>query len=99
MVNGRGLTPPPGLSDDDAKELLGQLLRTKTLSHHVDTIVKYCRGSPMAIALIGAILKRNNTEARWKEIAKRLEKGFLLHAKTKSSEANFSTLEESIKLR
>ncbi len=54
----------------------------------------------MAIALIGAILKRNNTEARWKEVAERLKKGFLMHAKTKNtSEQNYSTLEESIKLR
>ena len=93
---------PLGLNEDDAKELLAQLLHTKatSLSPHVDTIVKYCRGSPMAIALIGAILKRNNTEARWKEVAERLKKGFLLHAKTKNtSEQNYSTLEESIKLR
>ncbi len=91
--------PCTGLSDDDAREFLGKFLRTEELSPHVDTIVKYCRGSPMAIALIGALLKRNNTEARWREVAQRLEKGFLLHAKTKSTEANFSTLEESIKMR
>ena len=28
----------------------------------------------MAIGLIGAVLKRSNTEARWREIAERLKK-------------------------
>ncbi len=57
---------------------------------YVDSIVNSCRGSPMAIALIGAILKRRNTEARWKHIAENLKMNALvLSASTNSMELRY----------
>lgn len=49
-----------GFSDDEGRILLAQWLRTTPdkLSSHADVILKYCRGSPMAIALIGAMLRK-----------------------------------------
>ncbi len=60
----------------------------------------YPRGSPMAIALIGAILKRNASEQRWKLISEKLQKShYHLHAPVKDWNYQHPTLNASIELR
>ncbi len=83
---------PIDLSDVESRVLLGSWVNAdpSSLSTYVDSIVNSCRGSPMAIALIGAILKRKNTEARWKYIAENLEtKALVLSASTNSMELRY----------
>ena len=56
----------------------------------------------MAIALIGAILKRNSSERMWESIAAKLDKShYHLHATVKTREWNYQhpTLNASIELR
>ena len=56
----------------------------------------------MAIALIGAILKRNPSELMWKSVADKLNKShYHLHAEVKNREWNYQhpTLNASIELR
>ena len=56
----------------------------------------------MAIALIGAILKRNASEQKWKSITEKLEKShYYLHAPVKLKDRNYQypTLNASIELR
>lgn len=56
----------------------------------------------MAIALIGAILKRNASEQKWTSIAKKLKKSsYHLHAAVRLQDSNYHypTLNVSIELR
>ena len=56
----------------------------------------------MAIALIGAILKRNASEQKWKSISEKLQKShYHLHAPVKHKDRNYPhpTLKTSIELR
>lgn len=93
-----------GFSEEEGKNLLGQWLHTKAenLPSHADVILKYCRGSPMSIALIGAILRKNNREAKWKAIADKLEKNHFsaihLHAAVNDWTYQHQTLKSSIEL-
>ncbi len=88
------------LTDTESRVLMGSWLNAdpSSLSTYVGEIVKYCRGSPMAIGLICPILKRKNTETRWKEIAAQLAtKALVLRASTKENKK--CTLNGSIELR
>lgn len=61
----------------------------------------HCRGSPLAIALIGAIVK-TNTESRWKDVIDKLEKSsYTLDAPITLDDESFqyNTLAASIELR
>ena len=64
-----------GFSEEEGRLLLGLWLNvpSASLSPHADTILRYCRGSPFAIALIGAMLRKNARETKWKAIADKLE--------------------------
>ncbi|XP_064383959.1 apoptotic protease-activating factor 1-like isoform X2 [Halichondria panicea] len=87
------------LTDTESRVLMGSWLNAdpSSLSTYVGEIVKYCRGSPMAIGLICPILKRKNTETRWKEIAAQLAtKALVLRASTKENKK--CTLNGSIEL-
>ena len=56
----------------------------------------------MAIALIGAILKRNHSEQKWKSISEKLKKShYHLHAAINLKDWNYQhpTLNASIELR
>ena len=56
----------------------------------------------MAIALIGAILKKNASEQKWKSISEKLQKShYHLHAPVKLKDWNYQhpTLNASIELR
>ena len=54
----------------------------------------------MAIALIGAILKRNASEQKWKSISEKLQKShYHLHVKLKDWNYQHPTLNASIELR
>ena len=60
-----------------------------------------CRGSPLAIALIGAIVQ-SNTESRWKDVIDNLKKAsYTLDAPIALDDENFqyNTLASSIELR
>ena len=59
-----------------------------------------CRGSPMAIALIGGMLRRSCTERKWKAIAEKMEHKHL-YLSTKISHWSYEhpTLNASIELR
>ena len=93
-----------GFSEEDGRILLAMWLKMNTddLPSYADTILKYCRGSPMAIALIGAILRKNAREAKWKAIAEKLQKkhlsGFHLHAAVNDWNYQHPTLNASIEL-
>ena len=64
-----------GFSDEEARQMLslwsGRDL--ESLPPAADSIVRYCRGSPMALALIGANLRKGARDVRWKQIADKLE--------------------------
>ena len=93
-----------GFSEEEGRELLGLWLHTEPekLSSHADVILNYCRGSPMAVALIGAILRKNNRDAKWKAIADKLEKNHStsihLHAAVNDWNYQHQTLKSSIEL-
>ena len=55
------------------KERQLQHVSSDTLSPHADTILRYCRGMPLAITLVGMILKKDPCKAKWKAVAKKLE--------------------------
>ena len=90
-----------GFNEEFGRVLLAHWLDIdpSSLSPHADTILKYCRGSPMAIGLIGAILRKGvNNEGRWKAIAEKLEKKhYHLHVPT--HDWNYPTLKASIEVR
>ena len=93
-----------GFSEDEGRILLAQWLRTtpEKLSSHAGVILKYCRGSPMAIALIGAMLRKNAREAKWKAIADKLKQkhagAIHLHASVNDWNYQHPTLNASIEL-
>ena len=64
-----------GFSEEEGRLLLGLWLNvpSASLSPHADTILRYCRGSPFAITLIGAMLKKNARESKWKAVADKLK--------------------------
>ena len=75
----------------------------KELPKDAETIIEYCRGSPMVIALIGAILKKNPTSDRkWKLIVEKLKKkhfhSIKLHASVNEWSYQHATLNASIEL-
>ena len=68
-----------GLTNEEAMELLSKWSHKPldSLPKEADTIIQYCRGSPLALDVIGAMLSRRNTTlARWEAIAKRLKKEY-----------------------
>ena len=93
-----------GFTEEEGRNLLGQWLRTKpeNLPSQAEIILKYCRGSPMSIALIGAILRKNNRVGKWKTIADRLERNHFssihLHATVNDWNYQHQTLKSSIEL-
>ena len=66
-----------GFSEEEGRLLLSQWLNvpSDSLSLHADMILRYCRGSPLAIALIGAKLRKDPRDAMWKMVAEKLEHG------------------------
>ena len=95
-----------GFSDEEGKILLAQWVKrtVSELPGEAETIIKYCRGSPMAIALIGAILRKNPKVARWKAITQKLMESYshisALHVTPRVNEWNYQhpTLNASIQL-
>ena len=68
-----------GLSDNEALVLLSKWSRKplNALPKEAHEIVAYCKGSPLALDIIGAMLNRPNTsQARWEAIVKRLKKDY-----------------------
>ena len=66
-----------GFSDGEARQLLSMWSGRgppESLPPGADLIVRYCRGSPMALALIGANLKKGAKDVRWQQVAEKLEK-------------------------
>lgn len=85
--------------------LLAQWLnrQPEELPKDAETIIEYCRGSPMVIALIGAILKKNpNSDRKWKLILEKLKKkhfhSIKLHASVNEWSYQHGTLNTSIEL-
>ena len=73
------------------------------LPKDADTIIEYCSGSPMVIAMIGAILKKNpNSERKWKLIVDKLKnkhfQSIKLHASVNEWSYQHATLNASIEL-
>ena len=73
------------------------------LPKDAEMIIEYCRGSPMVIALIGAILKKNPTsERKWKVIVEKLKNRHFHSIKLRASVNEWSyqhaTLNASIEL-
>jgi apoptotic protease-activating factor len=94
-----------GFSDDEGKLLLAQWLNREpsALPKDAELIIEYCRGSPMVIALIGAILKKNPTsERKWKVIVEKLKNrhfhSIKLHASVNEWSYQHATLNASIEL-
>lgn len=73
------------------------------IDHNATTLIfilNLTRGSPMAISLIGAMLRRNSDLERWEAIADRMEKKhFHLDTKIKNWGYEHPTLNASIELR
>ena len=66
-----------GFSDGEARQLLSMWLERgppESLPPGADFIVRYCRGSPMALALIAANLRKGVRDVRWQQVAEKLEK-------------------------
>ena len=65
-----------GFSEEEGRLLLSLWLNVlpDSLSPHANTILHYCRGSPLAIALIGAKLRKDPRDVMWKMVAEKLEK-------------------------
>ena len=87
------------------KLLLAQWLnrRPSQLPKEADSVIECCRGSPMVIALIGAILKKNpDSERKWKLIVEKLKKkhfhSIKLHAPVNEWSYQHATLNASIEL-
>lgn len=85
--------------------LLAQWLgwQTEELPKDAAAIIEYCSGSPMVIALIGAILKKNPTSDRkWKLIIEKLKNkhfhSIKLHASVNEWSYQHATLNTSIEL-
>ena len=82
-----------GFNDEAARHILSRWSGRDlaTLPPAADSIVRYCRGSPMALALIGAYLRKGARDTRWKQIAEELEQSHgavnvkLLHPTLKAS--------------
>ena len=86
-------------------QLLSRWLKISPQNLHKEarTIIEYCRGSPMVIALIGAILKKNPTnERKWMLILEKLKKKLFhsikLHASVNEWSYQHATLNTSIEL-
>ncbi len=63
------------------------------------TVCVHGRGSPMAIALIGGMLRKNSNERKWKAIAEKLESSHLyLSTKINNWSYEHPTLNASIQL-
>lgn len=85
--------------------LLAQWLnwQTEELPKDAAAIIEYCSGSPMVIALIGAILKKNpNSDRKWKLIIEKLKNkhfhSIKLHASVNEWSYQHATLNTSIEL-
>ncbi|CAI8005159.1 Apoptotic protease-activating factor 1, partial [Geodia barretti] len=94
-----------GFSEEEGKLLLAQWLnrRPSQLPKEADSVIECCRGSPMVIALIGAILKKNpDSERKWKLIVEKLKKkhfhSIKLHAPVNEWSYQHATLNASIEL-
>ena len=73
------------------------------VKHQVQLSLPSPRGSPMAIGMIGAILRKNNREAKWKAVAQRLERkhsvsSMELHAAVNDWNYQHPTLNASMEL-
>ena len=85
--------------------LLAQWLDWKPseLPTYAEAVIEYCKGSPMVIALIGAILKKNpSSERKWKVIVEKLRNrhfhSIKLHATVNEWSYQHATLNASIEL-
>ena len=93
-----------GLSEEEGMQLLARWLgkEVKDLPKHAESIIEYCRGSPMVIALIGAILRKNPSERKWKAIVDKLHKkhfhSIKLYAAVNEWSYQHATLNTSIEL-
>lgn len=86
-------------------QLLSQWLNRKPseLPAEAESVIEFCSGSPMVIALIGAILKKNPTsERKWKLIIEKLKNkhfhSIKLHASVNEWSYQHATLNASIEL-
>lgn len=87
------------------KLLLAQWLnwQPEELPKDAETVIEYCSGSPMVIALIGAILKKNpNSDRKWRLIIEKLKNkhfhSIKLHASVNEWSYQHATLNTSIEL-
>ncbi len=93
-----------GFNEEEGRFLLSLWLRTKpeALPVYTDIVLEYCRGSPMAIALIGAILRKTPQERVWKSVTEKLKQKHFhsLKIRSKVTEWNYQhpTLNASIEL-
>lgn len=93
-----------GFNEEEGRILLSLWLRTKPeeLPAYTDIVLEYCRGSPMAIALIGAILRKTPQEKVWKAVTDKLKQKHFhsLKLRSKVNEWNYQhpTLNASIEL-
>ena len=94
-----------GFTDEEGRKLLALWLGKKPEelpSPYADIILEYCRGSPMAIALIGAILRKNAREAKWRAVTDKLKQkhfhSLKLHAAVNEWNYQHPTLNASIEL-
>ena len=98
------LSVSDGFTDEEGLLLLARWLDkdTKDLPKDAEVIIEYCRGSPMVVALIGAILKKNPSERKWKVIVDKLQKkhfhSIKLHASVNEWSYQHATLNASIEL-
>ena len=77
--------------------------KPKNLRKEAEAIIEYCRGSPMVIALIGAILRKNpNSERKWQLILEKLKNkhfhSIKLHASVNEWSYQRGTLNTSIEV-
>lgn len=92
-----------GLTDKEAKQLLAKWSKQKlgSLPKEAQSIIDYCRGSPLALEIIGGKLSRSGDNvARWKTISNRLKPDYdprtpTLHRKSSAHEL-ITRVDESI---